>query len=154
MKKNISCHFTRMLLMKISHLCLCYIHSSEKQLSQMVWFKISWRKTRKNYKGELLNVLCFLNIATILGHEVVHITSTALSIYTNCAGVFWIKLKRYTLDLPLYQNKVIPKRLSFKCIRIFSASSTRSNVSSLFRKIVTLFKCWYTTDFFFSKYSF
>ena len=32
--------------------------------------------------------------ASVLGHEVVHITSTALPIYSNCAGVFLIKLQR------------------------------------------------------------
>ena len=93
MEKNINCHFTCILLMKISHLCSCYIHSSEIQFFQTVYCKISCRKTRKNYKGELLNVLCFLNISSALGHEVVHITSTALSIYLNCAGVFLIKLE-------------------------------------------------------------
>ena len=151
MEKNINYHFTRILLMKISHLSSCYIHSSEIQFFQMVCFKISWRKTRKNYKGELLNVLCFLNIASVLGHVVVHITSAALSIYSNCAGMFLIKLKRLkrpSRDLPRYQKKVVPRRLSCKYIRIFSVSSTRPNVSSLFRKIVTLFKRWHTIDFF------
>ena len=33
-------------------------------------------------------------------------------------------------------------------IRIFSASSTRPNVSSLFGKTATLFKCYHTKDFF------
>ena len=32
-----------------------------------------------NYKQELLNVLCFLNLASVLDHEVVHITSTPIS---------------------------------------------------------------------------
>ena len=32
-----------------------------------------------NYKQELLNVLCFLNVASVLDHEVVHIISTPFS---------------------------------------------------------------------------
>ena len=114
----------------------------------MVCFKISRKKTKKNYKEELLNALCFLTIASVLGHEIVHITFTALSIYPNCTGVFLMKLKRYALDLSPYRKKFVPRRFSCKYIRIFSASSTRSNGSSLFDKIVTLFKRWYTIDFF------
>ena len=36
--------------------------------------------------------LCFLNIGFVLGHEVVNVTSTSLSIYSNCAGMFLIIL--------------------------------------------------------------
>ena len=46
-----------------------------------VWFKVSWKSTKENYKEELLNVQCFLNITSILGLEVVHITLTALFPY-------------------------------------------------------------------------
>ena len=42
----------------------------------------------------LLTLLFFLNIASVLGHEAVHITPTALSEYSNIAGVFLIKLQR------------------------------------------------------------
>ena len=35
-----------------------------------------------------LNILCFLNAALVFGHEVGHITSTALCMYSFCAGVF------------------------------------------------------------------
>ena len=41
-----------------------------------------------------MNVLCFVNVVSVLGHEVVHVTSTPLSIYSKCAGVFLIKLQR------------------------------------------------------------
>ena len=51
-------------------------------------------KVNKNYKEELLNGLCFLNMASVLGHEAVHVNSTARSIYSSCAAVFLIKLKR------------------------------------------------------------
>ena len=43
-----------------------------------VWFKVSWKSTKENYKEDLQ---CFLNITSILGLEVVHITSTALFPY-------------------------------------------------------------------------
>ena len=45
-------------------------------------------------------------------------------------------------------KKGCTKEAFCKYIRIFSVSSTRPNVSSLFRKIVTLFKRWHTIDFF------
>ena len=84
-------------------------------------------------------LLSFLSVASVLGHKVVHITSNALSIYSNCAAVFLINLQRQTLDLPLYRKMSLPRRFSCKYIRIFSASSTGSKVSSLFSKIATLF---------------
>ena len=91
-----------------------------------------------------MNVLCFFNVASVLGHEVVHVTSTPLSIYSKCAGVFLIKLQRQNLDLQLYRKKkFVPRRFSCKYFRTFSASSTRDNVSSLFGKIETLFKRLY-----------
>ena len=114
-------------LLKSLHLCSCQIHSS---------------------KEKLLNVLGFLNVASV-----VQITSTALFIYSNCAGMFLLKLKRQTLDLPLYRKKLVPRRFSYKYIRIFSASSTRSNVSSLFGIIPTLLTAG-TPQTFSSKYSF
>ena len=53
-----------------------------------------------------------------------------------------------TLDLPLFRKKFVPRTFSCKYIRIFSASSTRSNVSSLFVKIATSLKRWYNVDVF------
>ena len=94
-----------------------------------------------------MNILCFLNIASVLGTEVVHITFAALFIYPNRAGVFLTKLQRKTLDLPLYRKMFVPRRFSCKYMRIFIASLTRSNVSSLFGKIEALFKRRYTIDF-------
>ena len=96
----------------------------------------------------MLNGLCFLNMASVLGHEAVHVNSTARSIYSSCAPVFLIKWKRSTLHLPLYRKKFVPRRLSCNYNRIFNASSTRSNVNSLFGKIATLFNRWYTIEFF------
>ena len=95
-----------------------------------------------------MDVLCFINVASVLGHEIVHITSNPLSIYSNCAGVFLRNFaEMQTLDLQLYQKKFVPRRFSSKYIRIFSSSSTRSEVSSLLNKIATLFKRWCTIDF-------
>ena len=37
---------------------------------------------------------CTVFSHSIFGHEVVHITSTALSVYSNCVAVFLIKLQR------------------------------------------------------------
>ena len=48
----------------------------------------------------------------------------------------------------LYRKKLLSRRFSCEYIRIFSTSSTRFNVSSLFGKIPTLFKRWYTMDLF------
>ena len=48
----------------------------------------------KELQGRAAECTVFFNIASVFGHEVVHINSTALSIYSNCAGVFLMKLKR------------------------------------------------------------
>ena len=36
----------------------------------------------------------FLNVASVLGYEILKITCTLLSIYSNCVGVFLIKLQQ------------------------------------------------------------
>ena len=72
MEKKISYHFIQILLMR------CSLTSLLMQYSFICfrWFALRLKKkkkTKKNNKEELLNALCFLNIGSVLGHEVVHI---------------------------------------------------------------------------------
>ena len=46
-------------------------HSSEIQLFQTICFKITWQQTKKDYKEELVDVHCFPNMTSAVGHKVV-----------------------------------------------------------------------------------
>ena len=50
--------------------------------------------SKKELQRTVTECTVFLNVALVLGHEVAQITSTALSIYSNCVGVFLIKFQR------------------------------------------------------------
>ena len=43
--------------------------SSEIQLFQMICFKITWKQTNKDCKEEFVDVLCFLNMISAVGHK-------------------------------------------------------------------------------------
>ena len=44
-------------------------------------------------QGRVIECTVLSRIVSVLGHELVHITSTPLSIYSNCAGVLFDKIK-------------------------------------------------------------
>ena len=126
------------------------------KLAQNAYKRIKIKNApKKHVKGKqsLIRLFAFLCFCpSVLYRLVAFNTFSAF----QCVPNLFVKNKNYlnnliyitTLDLPLYQKKFVPRRFSCKYIRIFSASSTRSNVSSLFVKIATSFKRWYNVDFF------
>ena len=64
-----------------------HFHSSEIQPFQTICFKITRRQINKDYKEQLVDELCFLNITSAVGHKIVLIPDyfTSLSMYSYFA---------------------------------------------------------------------
>ena len=48
---------------------------------------------KETLQGRVTKCTVLSRIVSVSGHEVVHITSTPLSIYSNCAGVIFDKIE-------------------------------------------------------------
>ena len=100
-----------------------------------------------NCKQELLNVLCFLTVASVLDHEVVHITFTPISAIQIVLESVFNKIAVIDSRTATFPKKRLQQGGFPEIIRTFSTFSARSNMSLLFGKIGTLFIRWYTVDF-------
>ena len=94
-------------------------HSSERQLFQTVCLTITWKQANKDYKEELVDVLCFFNMTSAMGRKVVLIPDYlhSLSIYSYFSSL--IRGTKTYFD-------VTPKMCFLS--RIFSELSSAQNV--------------------------
>ena len=95
---------------------------------------------------ELINVLCFLNVGSVLVMKW-YILPPLLFPYIWIHWSAFNKIAEIDSKPATLPKKVYIEEVSCKCIRIFIASLKRSNLGSLFSKIASLFKGSSTTDF-------
>ena len=96
------------------------IHSSEIQLFQTICFKITRKQTNKNYKEELVDELCYLNITSAVGHKAVLIPDyfTPLSMYSY----FPMSYSRYLHVLQTPKKVLIRTSANFFCFKTISGT--------------------------------
>ena len=112
-------------------------HSSEIQLFQMICFKIAWQQTNKDYKEELVDVLCFFNITSAVGHKVVLIPDffTPPSMYSY----FSMSYQRYlhVLQTPRMccLSRIVSELLSAQNVKFVRFTKPKQNYVISTRKV-------------------
>ena len=112
------------------------IHSSEMQLFQTICFKITQQQTNKNYKEELVDVLCFFNITSAFGHKVILIPDyfTPLSIHSYFSMSYQGHLQVPQTPRMCCLSRIVSELLAAQNVKFMTFTRPKKNLEFLQKK--------------------
>ena len=110
-------------------------HSSEIQLFHTICLKCTWYQTNKDYKDELVDVLCFLNMTSAVAHTVLLISDYLQSTFHKFVFSHVLLLTRTSNSYNvLFIQNHFRINISSKC-EILKIHKTQRKICNSYKKV-------------------
>ena len=109
--------------------------SSEIQLFQMICFKITWMQTNKDCKEEFVDVLCFLNMTSAVGHKILDYLQSTFHIFLFSPVLLEVLIRTSNSKNVLFIQSRFTIIISSKC-ETYKIHMTRTKLCNFYKKVL------------------